>query len=134
MAKLTREDLQKLRTDKKKEMDMSDPSKNEVQITIGMGTSGIASGARETFEAFQEEIKEHDLKHVILKSSGGIGLDHAEPTVEVQMAGMPAIIYGQVTPAIAGKIVRKHIIGKTLVNAHVYDRPAIDIVREWGKV
>ena len=63
-----------------------------------------------------------------LRQTGSLGLDHAEPTVEIRMPDMPTVIYGKVTPEVAAKIVRKHILGKTLINDHIFDRPAADIV------
>ena len=128
MAKMTLDDLRKLRESKRRELDMRDAENKTVQIIVGMGTSGIAAGAKQTLAAFLSELEQHGLSNVSLRQTGSLGLDHAEPTVEVRMEGMPTVIYGRVTPDIAEKIVRKHILGKTLVNDHIYDRPAADIV------
>ena len=43
------------------------------------------------------------------------------------MPGMQDIIDGKVDPETAVKIVRKHLLGRTLVNDHIYDRPAADL-------
>ena len=42
-------------------------------ITVGMGTCGIAAGARETMQAFEAELTRRKCK-VILKSVGCIGV------------------------------------------------------------
>lgn len=128
MAKMTLDDLRKLRDTKRRELDMRDAENKTIQVIVGMGTSGIAAGAKQTLAAFLAELEQHGLANVSLRQTGSLGLDHAEPTVEVRMPDMPDIIYGKVTPEVAEKIVRKHIIGKTLVNDHIYDRPAADIV------
>lgn len=128
MAKMTLDDLRKLRDTKRRELDMRDAENKTIQVIVGMGTSGIAAGAKQTLAAFLAELEHHALANVSLRQTGSLGLDHAEPTVEVRMPDMPDIIYGKVTPEVAEKIVRKHIIGKTLVNDHIYDRPAADIV------
>jgi len=128
MAKMTLEDLRKLRKDKQQAMDMRSPDNKDVQVIVGMGTSGIAAGAKETLNAFIEELKSQGLSNVTVRQVGGLGLDHAEPTVEVRMPEMPTVIYGKVTATVARTIVRRHIMNKELVNEHVYDRPAADIV------
>jgi NADP-reducing hydrogenase subunit HndB len=46
------------------------------------------------------------------------------------MPGMPDIIYGKVDPETAVKIVRKHILGKVLINDHILDKPAADIMKK----
>jgi NADP-reducing hydrogenase subunit HndB len=65
-----------------------------------------------------------------VRQTGSLGLDHAEPTVEVRTKDMPTVIYGRVTPAVARRIVQKHILGKELLEDHIFDRPAPDIVEE----
>ncbi len=57
-----------------------------------------------------------------------MGLCHSEPTVEVVVPGMPTVIYGKVDAALAKEIVKKHIIGKELLDGSILDRPAADIM------
>ncbi len=128
MAKMSLEDLRKLREEKRRELDMRDADNKSVQVIVGMGTSGIAAGAKDTLTAFMNELERNGLTNVSLRQTGSLGLDHAEPTVEVRMADMPTVIYGKVTPKVASRIVRSHIINKSLVDEHVFDRPAADIV------
>jgi NADP-reducing hydrogenase subunit HndB len=130
MAKMTLDDLRTLRDQKRKEMDMRDPANKQIHVIVSMGTSGIAAGAKQTLNAFVEELNHHELTDVAVRQVGGMGLEHAEPTVEVRMPDMPRVIYGKVTSDVARKIVRKHIVGKQLVNDHVFDRPAADIVED----
>ena len=133
MGKMTLEDLRKLREKQKKELDKRSTENKEIEIIVGMGTCGIAAGAKDTLDAFVTELEEQELDNVKVTQTGCMGLCYAEPTVEVLMPDMPNIIYGDVDDEIARKIVRKHILGKMLVNDHVYDRPAADIVEEGGK-
>lgn len=128
MAKMSLEDLRAMRDQKRSELEMRDADNKTVQIIVGMGTSGIAAGAKTTLSAFLAELEQHGLTNVSLRQTGSLGLDHAEPTVEVRMADMPTVIYGKVTPKVAGEIVRSHIINKTLVDEHVFDRPSADIL------
>ena len=133
MRKMTLEDLRKKKEKQKKELDKRSTENKEIEIIVGMGTCGIAAGAKDTLDAFVTELEEQELDNVKVTQTGCMGLCYAEPTVEVLMPDMPNIIYGDVDDEIARKIVRKHILGKMLVNDHVYDRPAADIVEEGGK-
>ena len=121
--------MRKLREEKKTAIDMRDTANKDAQIIVGMGTSGIAAGAKLALDAFAKELEKRGLTNVSLRQAGSLGLDHAEPTVEVRVPGMPDIVYGKVTAEVALKIVEKHIIGKELVSEHVFDKPAKDIVK-----
>ncbi len=126
--KMTLDELRKLRDEKKYAVAVRDSAGKTVDITVGMGTSGIASGAKETLQALVAELEKHKLTNVAVRQSGGLGLEHAEPTMEVRMPDMPPVIYGRVTPDVVRRIVNHHIIGRELVDEHIYDRPAADIL------
>ena len=126
MEKLSREQLHTLRTETRKKLEKA--CAESTQIIVGMGTSGIAAGARETLAAFETECRQQGVDRVVIRQAGSLGLDYAEPTAEIRVPGMPDVIYGRVTPEVASRIVRKHILGGTLINDHLYDRPAADIL------
>lgn len=128
MAKLTREELKKLREKSKQEITEPAGDTQQIRIIVGLGTCGIAAGADETMQAFKDEILEQEIDNVVIKQTGCMGLCYAEPTVEVLVPGMPKIIYGKVDAEEARKIVRKHLLGKVLINDLIYDRPAVDII------
>ena len=128
MAKLTLEDLRKMREEKQKAMDMRDSANKNIQVIVGMGTCGIAAGAKDAFSALIDAINEKGLTNVLIRQTGCMGLCHSEPTVEVIMPEMPAIIYGNVDAATAKEIVEKHIVGHQLIDTKICDRPSIDII------
>ncbi len=129
MAKMTLEELRKLRESKKKEMVQRDGDDKSAQIIIGMGTCGIAAGAKEAFDAFLDELNSHEIKDTRITQTGCMGLCFSEPTVEVAVPGMPRVIYGNVNDKVARRIVREHIIEKALVSDHIFDKPAADIIK-----
>ena len=43
---------------------------------------------------------------------------------------MPTVVYGKVDSDTARKIVSQHVVRKLLVNDHIFDKPAADIVRK----
>ena len=128
MAKMTLEELRGLRDAKKKEMTQRDGEDKAARIIIGMGTCGIAAGAKEAFDAFLDELNSHDITDTKISQTGCMGLCFSEPTVEVEVPNMPRVIYGNVDGEVARRIVREHIIGKALVSDHIFDKPAQDII------
>lgn len=130
MAKLTLADLKKLREAKTVEFNARNMENKDVQVIIGMGTCGIAAGAKTAFDVFVEELDKAGLQNVAIRQTGCMGLCHSEPTVEVVVPGMPTVVYGNVDSDTARKIVNQHIVRKLLVNDHIFDKPAADIIRK----
>lgn len=131
MAKMSLEDLRKLRENTQQQIKKRDMEGKQIQIIVGMGTCGIAAGAKVTLDAF---VKELDAKGMggdaIIRQTGCMGLCQNEPTVEIVMKDMPSIIYGRVDPKVAKEIVEKHILKRELLNEQILDRPAGDILKK----
>ena len=130
MAKMTLEDLRKLREQTKSNINRRDVSENDIQIIVGTGTCGIAAGSKDVINAFIDAVEMQKLEHVTIRQTGCMGLCYVESTVEVKVPGMPDTIYGKVDAAVAAKIVTEHILGKKLVEGHIFDRPAPDILKK----
>jgi NADP-reducing hydrogenase subunit HndB len=113
-----------------KAMDRRVGGDRSIEIIVGMGTCGIAAGAKESLDAFVNELNSKDIRNVVIKQVGCMGFCHSEPTIEIHMEGMPDIIYGNVDAEVARKIVHSHILEKKLVDKHVFDKPSKDIVKE----
>jgi len=129
MAKMTLEELRKLRDSTKTDLKRREVEGKEIQIIVGMGTCGIAAGAKATLDAFLKALDENKLvETVLVRQTGCMGLCHSEPTVEVVVPGMPAIIYGKVEGDLVKEIVSKHIIGRQILESNILDRPAGDII------
>ena len=54
-----------------------------VQIIIGMGTCGIAAGAREVMSAIMDELAKRKLQDVTIRQTGCIGMCEKEVLVDV---------------------------------------------------
>ncbi|MGH4038461.1 MAG: (2Fe-2S) ferredoxin domain-containing protein [Sphaerochaeta sp.] len=128
MAKMTLDQLRKLRESKQDDIKRRATEGKEGQIIIGMGTCGIAAGAKVVLDEFLDQFEKRGITNISVTQTGCMGLCSVEPTLEVIMPNMPNIIYGNVDKATVEKIVEDHIINKKLVNDHVIDRPASDIV------
>jgi len=130
MPKMTREALGALRAQKKKEFEARAQEGKDIEIIVGMGTCGIAAGAKQTFDAIVASLEKHNLANkVTVRQTGCMGLCYVEPTVEVNMPAMPRVIYGKMTSDMAEDLVEKHIINHSLLDNHIFDKPAIDIMR-----
>jgi NADH:ubiquinone oxidoreductase subunit E len=131
-GKVKKDDVAEIiaRFGKRAELSNRKPENDEVRITVGMGTCGIAAGSMETYQAFKEAFGQQPKYNIILQQSGSTGLCHSEPTVEVSVPGMPGVIYGNVDRETAKKIMNKHIYRRILLNHHIYDRPSPDIVED----
>lgn len=128
MAKLTLEDLRKLRSEKQKAMDKRDPANKNIQVIVGMGTCGIAAGAKDTFNAILDELDVKNISNVLVTQTGCMGLCHSEPTVEVIVPDMPIVIYGNVNAEVGRQIINDHVGNKRMINNHICDKPAMDII------
>lgn len=129
MAKMSLEELRKLRDTKKTDLRKREVDGKEIQVIVGMGTCGIAAGAKDTLDAFLAALDSEKLvDKVVVRQTGCMGLCHSEPTVEVVVPDMPTVIYGKVDSKMAAEIVKKHIIGKELLDNAILDKPAADIM------
>ena len=80
------------------------------KIHIGMATCGIASGAFETKNAFEEMLAERKIEAHI-RTVGCIGHCYAEPVVIIDYpeSGFPPIFYHQVTPGKAKMLIKSFL-------------------------
>ena len=115
---MTREELKKFRTASFDEMNSWFADGKTIQIIVGTGTCGNASGAQATIAEFKKIVDEKGLKDVKIRSVGCMGLCSYEPVVEVVAPGMEKVIYGgvkadktaQVVDSIANKTILKDMV------------------------
>lgn len=85
------------------------------KIIIGMGTCGIAAGAREVMSAVLDEIAKRHLKDVTVTQTGCIGMCEQEVLLDVVRPGEARITYGKVTPELVPKIIAEHVVNGRIV-------------------
>ena len=112
------EDLKKIREEALKKRDIK-TSESRVQIVVGMGTPGIAAGARDTLKEFLSFIEEKGLTDVTIRQTGSFGLDAMEPVVKITIGDAAPVTYGKVTPFVANQIMEEHILGGKVVTANL---------------
>lgn len=108
------DDLNKIREEVKKEQ--KEEVDNNVKITIAMGTCGIAAGARDVSDAILDELESRSLENVTVTYTGCIGLCEQEPLLKVETAEQPAVLYGNLNPEAARKIVVQHIVNNRILD------------------
>ena len=77
------------------------------RIVVGMGTNGIAAGAREIVTALLSEIGKRELLNVVVAQDAGI--TGAAPVVKVAVPGKETVTYENVKPEMVSGIVDKHV-------------------------
>ena len=101
--------------------DIKARTETSTTITVGMGTCGIAAGAREVMHAILAELEARNIDaHVT--TVGCIGLCSREPLVDIQQGDEPRVTYGDVTPAMVPRIIEEHLIGGKVVDEWVVGR------------
>ena len=113
MAKMTLDDLRKLRSQVQSDLKRRDSEGKTIQIIVGMGTCGIASGAKIILDKFITLLNEKGIsENAIIRQTGCMGHCENEPTVEIIVPDMPKVVYGNVKESTVEKIVNEHIINK----------------------
>ena len=109
MAKLTAADLDKIKDRVKKETSLN---KNgyTVEVTVHLGTCGIASGGDKVYDALKEEIEKAGKKDVRVLISGCAGMCSSEPNVTVRRINEEAVIYKDLNADKMREIVEGHIL------------------------
>jgi NADP-reducing hydrogenase subunit HndB len=82
--------------------------KEKNRIRVHMGTSGLASGAKEIFDFLTLELEKRSIEADIIKT-GDLGYCFAEPTIEVKLQGKEPVIFGNVDKLKADEIIEKYI-------------------------
>ena len=84
-------------------------------VVVGMGTCGIAAGAREVMSAILEELAARKLVDVQVRQTGCIGMCEKEVLVDVIRPNEPRITYGKVKPEDVRKIIGDHVVNGRIV-------------------
>jgi NADP-reducing hydrogenase subunit HndB len=114
------EDLKRLREEALEKRRVKTAS-GEIQVVVGMGTVGIAAGARETLKSILDYVENENLSDIVVRQTGNIGMDSFEPIVQVIVGENPKVTYGKVTPDAARRIMKEHVVGGQVVKEYVIE-------------
>ncbi len=83
----------------------------EMQITVHMGTCGIAAGARDVLAALLGELEEVSADKASIRQTGCVGLCDREPMMTVTDREGQQFRYGRVDAKKVHRIVQEHVVG-----------------------
>ncbi|KRT34852.1 MAG: (2Fe-2S) ferredoxin domain-containing protein [Acetomicrobium sp.] len=114
------DDLRKIKEESK---DLTSArSGGKKKIIVGMGTCGIAAGAREVLTAILTELDKRGIKDVAVETTGCIGMCQYEPLVDIIRPGEPRVTYGNIKPEDVSRIIAEHMINGNIVWEKVIGR------------
>jgi NADP-reducing hydrogenase subunit HndB len=113
------DELRKLAETAKK--DLSVRTKTSTRIIIGMGTCGIAAGARDVMHAIMKELEARGIEANI-ETVGCIGMCAKEPLVDIEQAGQPRVTYGNITADKVNRLIEQHLNKGQVVEEWVVGR------------
>jgi len=113
------EDLRKIRERVQDELRLRGGA-TRVKVVVGMGTSGIAAGARQVLRAILDEVARRNLGDVLVTQTGERGLASKEPVVEVHEPGKTTI-YGGVDEGAARRLVSEHVVNGRPLSDYVLE-------------
>ncbi len=108
MARLKNvEELKKVRQEALK--DLLVRTYTGTRIIVGMGTCGIAAGARDVMHAILKELESRKIDaHV--ETVGCVGMCAKEPLVDIEQAGKSRIRYANITPENVPRLIEEHLV------------------------
>ena len=107
------EDLRKIKAES--QLQTKARKNNDTQVIIGMGTCGIAAGAREVMTAVLEELAKRNLNNVSVLQTGCIGMCQKEPLMDIVRPGEDRVTYGPVYPTDVPRIIAEHLVNGNIV-------------------
>lgn len=100
------EELKRLKAEAQRSMRVREGT--TTKIIVGMGTCGIAAGAREVMQAILAELARRDIEATV-STVGCVGMCVQEPLVDIEQAGR-RITYGRMTPEKARILIEEHLV------------------------
>jgi NADP-reducing hydrogenase subunit HndB len=114
MARLSIDDLKKIREDAKRTLTLRS-GEARAKVIVHMGTCGISAGARNIMGALLKEVENSKITDVIITTSGCAGLCSREPMATVELAGQAPVKYADLKPESIVRIFKEHVLGGKIV-------------------
>jgi len=114
------EDLKQLKAEAQRSLRVREGT--TTKITVGMGTCGIAAGAREVMQAILAELARRDIEATV-STTGCVGMCVQEPLVDVEQAGR-RVTYGKMTAERVPTLIEEHLVRGNIVTDWVVAKGA----------
>jgi len=105
-------DLRKIRDESRSDIKTREGA--ATKIIVGMGTCGIAAGAREVMHAILDELSKRGIEANVT-TTGCIGMCTEEPLVDIERPGEGRITYGNITPDKVPALIEGHLAQNRII-------------------
>ncbi|MDY0294402.1 MAG: (2Fe-2S) ferredoxin domain-containing protein [Acholeplasmataceae bacterium] len=112
------EDLKNLRDEALKKMNVR-YIKGGYRIQIGMGTCGIASGAKQVLQGFLQEMQDRNITNCAVTQVGCMGECAYEPMAEIIDENGQSFVYCSITNEMIKEIIESHIINHEPIDKYL---------------
>ncbi len=106
---------------------------DKLEIVIGMGTCGIAAGAKETMAAIEAELARRKIKAEIIQT-GCIGMCEQEVLVDIRRNGEGTVTYGRISRDRVPRLIEEHVVNNRVVAEWAICRPELAATGTEGAV
>ena len=100
---------------------VSDEPEKRTEVLVALAECGTRAGARNILKVMFEGANEERLDNVSVIAVDCMGKCPEEPTVEISVPGQKKVRYKKVTPQIAKKIIKEHLVGGKVVDSAVLE-------------
>lgn len=96
--------------------------KHRVRIVVGMGSCGIAAGAREVMNEFVNLIENSKKTDIIIAVSGCFGFCAQEPMIHLYVEDQRPVTYRNVDVEAARLIFDEHVLNNKVVEQYLFSK------------
>lgn len=96
--------------------------KYRIKIVIGMGTCGIAAGAKETMDEFSDLIQKSKRNDIVVTASGCYGFCSQEPMIHIYVEDQIPVTYRNVDVEAARIIFDEHVLNNKVVEQYLFSK------------
>ena len=114
-------ELQAIKDSLQSQIDLRNEAHAGTRVVVGMGTCGIAAGARPVVTAFSDTVQELKLHDVSVTLTGCFGICSQEPVVEVTTPKDGKVTYVKMTPEKAKRVVEEHLVKGNVVSEYTIE-------------
>lgn len=94
-----------------------------IKVVVGMGNSGMVSGARDILHTLVELVSKKGLSHkVLVMQEARVSIPGKNPVVKIIDEGIEEVTYINVDSVLAERIVNEHLLKGVIIQDHVYNQ------------
>ena len=95
---------------------------HRVRIVVGMGSCGIAAGAREVMNEFVTLVENSKKEDIVVTTSGCFGFCAQEPMIHIYVEDQRPVTYRNVDIDAARLIFNEHVLNNRVVEQYLFSK------------